>query len=74
MLAQCILWFHVCLTQAGIMSKQLEFERSTKKRIGPSCASTRFFVHNFGRLRARSDLPGHSRSHQQTLFSSWIFC
>jgi len=42
-----------------------------KKRIGPS---TPFFVHNFGRPRARSDLPGHSRGQQQTSFSSQIFC
>jgi len=35
-----------------------EFERSTKKRIGPS---TRFYVHNFGRPRTWFDLPGASR-------------
>jgi len=31
----------------------LEFERSTKKWIGPS---TRFYVHNFGRLRTHYQL------------------
>jgi len=36
---------------------ELEFEWSTKNRIGPS---TPFYIHNFGRPRTRSDLPGHS--------------
>jgi len=34
-----------------------------RKRIGPS---TPFYVHNFGRSRTQSDLPGHSRGHLQT--------
>jgi len=49
----------------------LEFERSTKKWIGPS---TRFYVHNFSRPRTRSDLPRHSLGHLQTSFTSRIFC
>jgi len=56
----------------------IEYERSTKKRIRPSI---RFYIHNFGRPRARFNLPselvglaGHSRGHLKTSFSSWIFC
>jgi len=52
------------------MDSLLEFKRSTKKRIGPSI---RFFVHNFGRPIARSDLPQQSRGHQQTSFSHEFF-
>jgi len=47
----------------------LEFERSTKKRIVPG---SRFYVHNFGRPRTRSDLPAHSCGHLQTPLSSRI--
>jgi len=35
----------------------LDFERSTKKRIG---TITRFYFHNFGRPRTQYDLPGYS--------------
>ena len=38
----------------SVLAMFVEFERSMKKQIGPS---TRFFVHNFGRLRTWSDLP-----------------
>jgi len=43
---------------SGVTPGSLEFERSTKKRIGPS---TRFYVHNFGRLGARFDSAGGRR-------------
>jgi len=38
-------------------------EQTMKKWIGHSA---RFCVHNFGRLRTRSDLPRYSRGHLQT--------
>jgi len=49
--------FYCCFSDINISqgNKGVEFERSTKKRIGPS---TRFYDNNFGWPRTWFDLPG----------------